>query len=343
MKNLPVLIACVVSLSIVVLPDALKAQGNFTQVAQSGMQYLKIGVDAAMVGRGEAGISYVKGVPAIFWNPAGLADLQGKEFYFSHNLWIADISMDAVALGLNMGNNGAFALSAIWMDYGKLNATAVANSVAGANQLGYVDEGTFSPTDLAIGLAYSLRISEQFSVGGQVRFLYENYGQNTIVTQSGASQNVSNIVQTFSFDMGTLYYPGFKSFAFAMSIQNFSPAIKYQEEAFSTPLTFKLGVSMNMLDLLEEKPKSSLLLAVDAIHPRDYSERLNVGLEYSYLGLFQVRAGYRSNYDVGNYTTGVGIRYSFSNETQINLDVSYMINATGIFSNPLQITAGLMF
>ena len=58
---------------------------------------LKIGVDAEMVGRGEAGISSVKGVSAMFWNPAGLAELEDHEFLFSHNAWIADISMNAIS------------------------------------------------------------------------------------------------------------------------------------------------------------------------------------------------------------------------------------------------------
>ena len=59
---------------------------------------------------------------------------------------------------------------------------------------------------------------------------------------------------------------------------------------------------MNMLDLYDDQSEAVLLLAIDAIHPRDYSERLNIGLEYNYLGLFQLRSGYRMNYDEGNFT-----------------------------------------
>ena len=328
---------------ILLLISDVKAQGNFKKVAQSGMQYLKIGVDARMVGRGEAGISAVQGISAIFWNPAGLADLDGKEVYFSHNSWIADISMDAAAVGMSFNNIGTFAISAIWMNYGKLKATSVAGTVSGSTQLGYVDEGTFTPSDLAIGLAYSKRISEQFSVGGQIRYLYENYGHNVVVTTTGQNEDVNNIVKAVTFDLGTLYYPGYKSLAFAMSIQNFSTDIKYEEESFGAPLTFKLGISMNMLDVFEENPTSKLLLAIDAIHPRDYTERLNLGLEYNYLGIIQLRTGYRFNYDIGNLTSGIGVKYSLSSGMQINFDLSYMVNESGRFSNPIQITTGLKF
>ncbi len=343
MKKINKVFVSLLTLSLLLFISNLHSQDNFKKVAQSGMQYLKIGVDAEMVGRGEAGISAVKGLSSIFWNPAGLSFLEDKEVYFSHNSWIADISMDAAGVGINMGNLGTFALSLIWMDYGTLKATSVATTTAGSNQLGYIDEGTFSPTDLAIGLAYSRKISEQFSVGGQVRYLYENYGHNAVVTTLGTTESVDNTVKAVSFDLGTIYYPGYKSLAFAMSIQNFSTDIKYEEESFGTPLTFKIGISMDMLDIIDENSASSLLLAIDAIHPRDYTERLNIGIEYDYLGLIQLRSGYRMNYDVGNLTAGVGLNYSLSGGMIINLDLSYMVDASSRFSNPIQITAGLKF
>ncbi len=343
MKKINKVFISILALCWILFISDIYSQDNFKKVAQSGMQYLKIGVDARMVGRGEAGISAVKGLSSIFWNPAGLSFIDDKEVYFSHNSWIADISMDAAAIGISFDNLGSFALSLVWMDYGTLKATSVATTTAGSNQLGYIDEGTFSPTDLAFGIAYSKKISEQFSVGGQVRYLYENYGHNVVVNTNGTNESVDNIVKGVAFDLGTIYYPGYKSFAFAMSIQNFSTDIKYEEESFGTPLTFKLGVSMNMLDIFDENNASKLLVAIDAIHPRDYTERLNLGIEYDYLGLIQLRSGYRLNYDIGNFTAGVGLNYSISNGMIVNLDMSYMVDATGRFTNPIQITAGLKF
>ena len=322
--------------------SVMHGQNNFNKVAQSGMQYLKIGVDAAMVGRGEAGISAVRGVSSMFWNPAGLSQMDGHELLFSHNAWIADISMNAAAIGLNFDNIGTFGLSVLWMDYGDLHKTSVATSTEEAAAYGYVDEGLYSPSDIAIGLAYSRKISDQFSFGGQVRYLYENYGSNKTISFSGEEEITDNILSAFCFDFGTLYYPGFKSLAISMSIQNFSSDLKYQQESFSTPLIFKIGTSFNVLDLFDNKSKSNLLLAIDAIHPRDFSERLNLGIEYDYLGLFQVRGGYRLNYDEVNFTTGAGVKYSISNTMGIKVDISYIIFSSGRFSWPLQLTARLI-
>jgi hypothetical protein len=279
----------------------------------------------------------------VYWNPAGLSGIENYEVMFSHNSWIADIALNTAAVGVNMENWGAFALSVLWMDYGTLYKTSVATSIEESAALGYVDEGTFTPIDLAVSLAYSRKISEQFSVGGQVRFIYEDYGTNETISLTGDISNTKNRLSAFCFDLGTIYHTGFKSLAFSMTIQNFSSDLRYQYEAFSTPLTFKIGTSMNLLDLVENASRSKVLLAVDAIHPRDYSERLNLGLEYDYLGIFQLRGGYRMNYDEGNYTAGAGIRYSLSNSIGIRLDMSYLILSSGRFSSPFQLTAGIYF
>ncbi|MBK7105568.1 MAG: PorV/PorQ family protein [Ignavibacteriae bacterium] len=317
-------------------------QDNFNKVAQSGMQFLKVGVGAEMVGRGEAGISNIKGVSAMFWNPAGLAELEGNEFIFSHNAWIADISMNAVGIGMNLYDWGTFGINLVWMDYGELYKTSVASSIEESAQYGYVDEGTFSPSDLAVGLSYSKKVTSQFSFGGQIKYIYENYGSNRTINTTGEIKNTNNTMSAFCFDFGTLYYPGYESLALSMTIQNFSTDLKYQHETFSTPLTFKIGLSMNMLDFFDDKSSNELLFAIDALHPRDYSERLNIGLEYSYLGMFKLRSGYRFNYDEGNFTAGAGIRYSLSNSLGLKMDVSYIIMSSGRFSWPLQLTAGLI-
>ncbi len=332
----------VVYLSFLISADMLFGQDNFNKVAQSGMQFLKIGVDAEMVGKGEAGISDVKGASAMFWNPAGLAELENHEFMFSHNAWIADISMNAAAVAIDLQNLGVLGLNILWMDYGDLLKTSVASTIEESVQYGYIDEGKFSPTDLAFGLAYSKKVSSQFSFGGQIRYLYENYGSNKTISVTGAETNTDNILSAVSFDFGTLYYPGIESLALSMTVQHFSTDLKYEQEAFSTPLTFKIGVSMNLLDFYDNQSQSRLTLAIDAIHPRDYTERINIGMEYDYLGLFRIRGGYRMNYDEGNFTAGAGIRYSISNTLGMRMDVSYIMTNKNRFSWPLQITAGFI-
>ena len=48
-----------------------------------------------------------------------------------------------------------------------------------------------------------------------------------------------------------------------------------------------------------------LLVSIDAIHPRDYTERINLGAEYVLMDMIALRAGYRFNYDEEGLTAGL--------------------------------------
>ena len=48
-----------------------------------------------------------------------------------------------------------------------------------------------------------------------------------------------------------IYKTGFKSLNLGMSIRNFSEEIKYIEEGFQLPLTFRIGASIDALDFMD--------------------------------------------------------------------------------------------
>ena len=70
-----------------------------------------------------------------------------------------------------------------------------------------------------------------------------------------------------------------------MTIRNFAQEVKFEKERFQLPLIFKIGASVNAIDFFDEIDKSqhSLLVSVDATHPRDYPEQLNLGMEYQFM------------------------------------------------------------
>ncbi len=65
------------------------------------------------------------------------------------------------------------------------------------------------------------------------------------------------MVTTLSYDFSLLFYPGFKSFAFGMSVRNFSPRVKYEMIGFELPLTFAPGFGLDLMDLFGEYPDYS--------------------------------------------------------------------------------------
>jgi len=303
------------------------------KLAQTGFQFLSIPSDARAAAMGEAFTCVAGQSSSLFFNPANMALMNNfVDLSFSQNNWIADINHYAgsVAFSPIHGHYGVFGISVLSVDYGEFLGTVVDPT----SDRGYRDTGNFSPTAFAIGLGYARSLTDRFSVGGQIKYVSQQLGTSTIpvgdVTE-GVTTDVENKVNVVAFDFGTIYKTGFKSLVFGMTVNNFSQEVKYQTEGFQLPLTFKIGISMNVFDFfMEENDMHTLLVSVDALHPRAYSERLNIGSEYWFKKLFALRFGYTYNYDERAISAGFGVQTSFG-KRRIAIDYAY--TPFGIFDN----------
>jgi len=308
------------------------------KLGQTGFKFLDVGAGARPAAMGEAYTVISDDANAIFHNPAGIAQMKAKKFDMavSRTQWFADISYNAVGIAINGGIWGNFGLSVIpGPDYGDIFGTVVSD-----NERGYEDTGPVDVSAFAMGLAYGRKFTDKFMIGGHVKYAYQHLGSNPMQYQDPLTDSTwigtqVNEISTIAYDFGTIFYPGFKSFRFGMSVHNFSGAVKYEEYGFQLPLTFKIGIGMDILDLFGEHPGQSFLLAIDAVHPRDYTERLQIGGEYS-IGILKLRAGYKFNYDEEGLCAGVGI-YAGG----VKLDYAY--NAFGAFDLVNRVTLGVSF
>ena len=304
------------------------------KLGQTGLKFLDVGVGARPAAMAEAYTVISDDANAIFHNPAGIAQMEAKNFdiIVSRTQWFADIAYNAVGIAVNGGVWGNFGLSVIPApDYGDIFGTVVSDNEQGFEETGPVDVSAF-----AFGLAYGRKFTDKFMIGGHVKYAYQHLGSNPMLDKERDSLYTQvNELSTLAYDFGTIFYPGFKSFRFGMSIRNFSAAVGYEEYGFQLPLTFKIGVGMDVLDLFGEHPGQSLLVAIDAVHPRDYTERILLGGEYS-IGLLKLRAGYKFNYSEEGLCAGVGI-YTKG----VKLDYAY--NAFGAFDLVNRITLGVSF
>ena len=140
----------------------------------------------------------------------------------------------------------------------------------------------------------------------------------------GQERTVGNSVDNIVLDFGTMYYTGFRDLRFGMSIRNFSNQSDYFDQRFELPLNFDFGVAMDLLQIAsEEEQTSELTLALDWQHPRDYSERLHAGLEYGFMKMFYLRAGYKFNYDEEGFTAGLGVNANLGGAGAIRAGYAY--------------------
>jgi hypothetical protein len=305
------------------------------KLAQTGFQFLSVISDARGAAVGEAMTSLQVGSSALFFNPAGMANLgRFVDMTASMNQWIADINHNAFSLAVNPANGryGVIGFSVQTVDYGKFYGTRVDRNA----KLGYEDTGIFELSSLAVGVGYAKQLTDRFSVGGQVRWVRQDLGESVIPVISAkldtSLKNVSNKLTPLAFDFGTQFYTGVKSLVFGMSVRNFSQEIKYAEEGFQLPMVFNLGISMNVLDLVQlGNLQQKLIMSVDASHYRDHKEQVKLGLDYRFMDILSLRGGYVSNNDESALTFGFGVSY-------FGLTFDYANTPFGVFDNVQRMT-----
>jgi hypothetical protein len=191
-----------------------------------------------------------------------------------------------------------------------------------------------TPSAYAVGIGYAKALSDKFSIGCQIKYVNQDLGP-AVKSLSSTENSVtmsSNELSALAFDFGTVYHTGFRSLAFGMSIQNFSREVSFVEESFQLPLTFNIGVSMNLAQVLPENMQEQhFLLTVDAVHPRSHPELVKFGFEYKYLDILALRLGFISNTDEQSVSYGVGVQ-------QFGFVFDYAYTPFGVFDKVQRFT-----
>jgi hypothetical protein len=292
------------------------------KLAQAGMKFLSVGADARAVAMGDAYTGVEGNASMLFYNPAGVARLSGlASVMIGQVQWIADISHSfaGVAFSPFDGNYGVIGVFAQTVDYGTLQGTVRAD-----NAKGYIDVGDFNPHGTSIGLAYARALSEKFSVGGDVKYVRQNLGPAaTAIGSDGSLVMDENVTDLYAFDFGLTYRTGFKSLTLGMVVRNFSKEAQFKSEGFQLPLTFRIGLAMNVVDILPLDPEvHGLRVSLDAEHPRDYPEQVKIGLEYSFVNILSLRVGYVGPADERSMSYGIGLQKGFGT-TGVGVDYAY--------------------
>jgi hypothetical protein len=307
------------------LPSPAPAQ---KKLAQTGMKFLNVLPDARAVALGEAFTAVEGSASSLFYNTASMARLQSTTSLFvGRTNWIADMShmYYAASFAPSGGEYGVIGAFLQFVDYGTFEET-----IRASNDRGYVDLGTFEPTGMMVGIGYSRALNDKFSVGGNVKYVRQSLGDATNdLASDGTPIKVSNTTSVFAFDFGLLYHTGYKSLNFGMTVRNFAKEVTYQKEGFQLPLTFRIGVSMNVFDLTDLDPATHQFLVVaDAEHPRDFPEMLRVGGEYTFMNILALRAGYVSSADEYGPSFGAGVHKEFEG---FGLGFDYAYLPFGVF------------
>ncbi len=282
----------------------LSAATAFAQTSIGGQRagtssatFLRIGVGARAVGMGEAFVAVANDPSAIYWNTAGLASLQRREFSISHVEWPADVNYEHLTLILPSRKLGG----SIAVQLGVL-----ATDIEETTELQPFGTGrTFSYSDVVAGLAYSRRWTDKLLVGLGGKWLREDLG----------SQVGGPTTSAFLFDVGSIYYLGIGSVRIATSLSNFGAALRpegtyvspydgttAQYDAFDPPLSFRYGVAFEPI----ENETQRLTASFEVNQPADNEQVIKLGGEWQFMRAFALRSGYNFSADALRLSAGAG-------------------------------------
>jgi hypothetical protein len=322
---------------------AFEAEGQIVKKAQVGFRFLENPVSAEVVGRGTIGVTSTLSANSIFWNPSELGWVSSAvDLEVNHTQGIADINYNAAAAAIRIGNMGVVGVSLLAMDYGTFYGTRLA-----ANDQGYVETGTFSPSAYAVGLAFSQKISDRFSYGVHLKYVSQNLG-DAWVAPTGTSLTDANLAITtrqyaqngLAMDVGAYYDFLYNGIRFGACLQNVSREFRYENEPFPMPFAISFGATVEPFRFFMDNPKDVFVLSFESRHPRDFSEKLKIGAEYHFFDTVIARFGYATNYDERGLTAGIGVRYSVG-DFPVRADYAYQ--AFGIFGAVHHISLGVSY
>jgi hypothetical protein len=305
--------------------------GQVKKQGQAGFRFLENPIGAEVVGRGGVGVTMLRNTTAVFWNPAGIAWLDGSvDLGLHYTSGIADISQGAGAVGYNLGRAGVVAGSITWMDYGTFYQTYRADEEGG-----YVETGTFSPQAFAVGISYARAMSDRFSFGLQFKLAHQDLGAGWIQAGTDAPTLDHYSMSVPVLDVGALYDFQSHGITFGAAMQNISREVRYYDEQFPLPFAVRFSMTIDPARLagMQIDPAHNVVFGAESWKGRDYGDRLQFGAEYSYLGAFIGRAGYMMGYSERGLTLGGGVR-------QHRLRVDYAYQAFGIFGNVHMLSVG---
>lgn len=310
----------------------------------AGAQELLIPVSAMGLSLGSANLASIKGLDALFYNPAGVgASSNVTEAMFSYLSYIADIGYSFAAVSVNLEALGSVGFSFRTMDFGEIPVTDESSP--------YGTGATYSPNYITVSATYANSITDRIRVGFNLNLISEKI-QNLSATGFSVDAGIqySNVAQVNGLNFGITL----KNLGADMTFDGPDLLRKAQENidqskrgtqfykiaaaSFELPSQLLLGLSYQTMfsDMYMATVSSSYASNSFA------NDEINMSLEFEYNDLFFIRGGYSYVDEVRNLeeeslfgpTFGAGIK--IESDVDISFDYGYRwaryFDANHIFS-----------
>jgi hypothetical protein len=315
MKRTVLAVSILIGLGFFAVAGSTYAQ---TKVGTTIGTFMRIEPSARGGALGNAGSALPGGIEAVYYNTGAIGLLDKAAVQYSHNIWYADINYNYAAFSLPVSGSSSIFASVTSLSSGDILVRTVAQPLgAGVN---------YKVNNVAIGLAYGMRITSRFSAGIQANLITEK-----IWNTSG---------QAFSLNIGTIYRLSDSGAILAFCLSNLGSRASYDgsdldiqydadpdtygdnsalpagqsTDYFSLPGLIRIGVSIPLV----VSEDSSFLFLAEGLHPNDNSESMNLGVEWKLIRLLALRVGYQTLFQTDSelgLTFGFGVEGNLGNNT----------------------------
>jgi hypothetical protein len=336
--------------------------GSEGRKGTAGALELRIPVGARGAALGGTVASDVSGVESMFWNPAGLATIEGTDVMMTHEAYFADMKLNWVGVATKVGGFGVLGVSAKVLSIGDINVT----TEAAPNGTGEV----LTPTFTVMGLSWGRQFTDRVNFGGTLNWVNESI--------------VDNNAAGLAFDLGVQYVTDWRGFRLGMVMKNYGTSMAFNgpgfeltvpdpaadpnanprvlsnaSSRFEMPSYFTLATSYNVLQSSGEK-----LTALATFQNNNFSgDNLRGALEWSFRDLLALRGSYFGTFngtidpltgaetfklDAGDdlyagWALGAGVKTKLGGESKIGVDFAWKPVRTGTFDDIYEIGVGLHF
>ncbi|MBP5797198.1 MAG: PorV/PorQ family protein [Bacteroidales bacterium] len=266
--------------------------GNEDRSGQAGAPELLINPWAASSGWGNAGMSFVKGVEAMYGNVAGISAIRGLDINFTHTDWLKGTGVKISSFGLcaRVGESSVLGLSFMSFNIGEIMETTTTSPDGGI--------GTFKPNLMNINVAFAKTFSNSISGGFNLK----------IISESIANMSCTGV----ALDAGIQYVTGpFDNIHFGITLKNIGPTMTFSGDGLSIK-AFLLPNSSLQHTVIQRADQFELptQLSIAAAYDWHFAEEMRMtfaanfisnsftkdqyvgGLEFSWREMFLLRAGY---------------------------------------------------
>ncbi len=277
--------------------------GNPDRRGQAGATELLIQPWAQSGGWAGINSANVRGIESERMNVAGLAFLSKTELNFTRTTWLSgsDIFVNAFGIGQRLNESSVLGITVMSIDAGDIEITTVGQPDGGL--------GVFKPSFVNLGLSYARSFSERIHGGITLRIISQS---TTDVSSQGAA-----------FDAGIQYITGEKDrVKFGIALRNVGTPMAFggdglaargtmqgssialtlaqRSQLFELPSLMNIGGSYDFWLVGQDDYK--LTVAANFTSNSFTNDQFGLGGEFSWKGMFAVRAGYQYEDGIRDYT-----------------------------------------